>query len=64
MAGWGDSVACLGDSVTILGTSRHSGRPYRILPVLGAAVCQGLTLVHFSAQHKRILWDRGVLRGG
>ena len=24
---------------------------------------QGLTLVHFSAQLKRILWDRGALRG-
>jgi len=23
---------------------------------------QGLTLVHFSAQHKRILWDRGEFR--
>ena len=24
---------------------------------------QGLTLVHFSAQRKRILWDRGAIRG-
>jgi len=24
---------------------------------------QGLTLVHFSAQLKRILWDRGAFRG-
>jgi len=24
-----------------------------------AADRQGLTLVHFSAQHKRFLWDRG-----
>ena len=24
---------------------------------------QGLTLVHFSAQLKRILWDRGASRG-
>jgi len=23
------------------------------------ALCQGLTLVHFSAQHKRFVWDRG-----
>ena len=28
-----------------------------------AAAGQGLTLVHFSAQLKRILWDRGALRG-
>jgi hypothetical protein len=26
----------------------------------GAAHHQGLTLVHFSAQHKRFLWDKGV----
>jgi hypothetical protein len=24
---------------------------------------QGLTLVHFSAQLKRILWDKGAFRG-
>jgi len=23
---------------------------------------QGLTLVHFSAQHKRIVWDRGCIQ--
>jgi hypothetical protein len=28
-----------------------------------AATTQGLTLVHFSAQLKRILWDRGAFRG-
>ena len=28
-----------------------------------AAGLQGLTLVHFSAQHKRFLWDRGVFTG-
>jgi len=27
------------------------------------ACAQGLTLVHFSAQLKRILWDRGATRG-
>ena len=26
----------------------------------GAAHHQGLTPVHFSAQHKRFLWDKGV----
>jgi hypothetical protein len=30
--------------------------------LLGTAA-QGLTLVHFSAQLKRILWDMGRLRG-
>jgi len=25
---------------------------------------QGLTLVHFSAQHKRFLWERGWILGG
>ena len=29
----------------------------------GSASMQGLTLVHFSAQLKRILWDRGAIRG-
>jgi sulfate adenylyltransferase subunit 1 (EFTu-like GTPase family) len=24
---------------------------------------QGLTLVHFSAQHQRFLWDRGCIQG-
>ena len=28
-----------------------------------AARGQGITLVHFSAQLKRILWDRGACRG-
>ena len=28
------------------------------------AVEQGLTLVHFSAQLERFLWDRGTLRVG
>jgi len=27
------------------------------------ALRQGLTLVHFSAQRKRILWDRGCIKG-
>jgi hypothetical protein len=27
------------------------------------ATCQGLTLVHFSAQRERFLWDRGACRG-
>jgi len=33
---------------------------------MGAAikrVWQGLTLVHFSAQRERFLWDRGAFRG-
>jgi len=28
-----------------------------------SAAHQGLTLVHFLAQRKRILWDRGAIRG-
>jgi hypothetical protein len=24
---------------------------------------QGITLVHFSAQRKRFLWDRGCIKG-
>jgi len=24
---------------------------------------QGLTLVHFSAQHERFMWDRGYIAG-
>ena len=34
-----------------------------MLPALAVSVVQGLTLVHFSAQLKRILWDRGAFRG-
>jgi hypothetical protein len=30
---------------------------------LRAAAIQGLTLVHFSAQLKRWLWDRGCMQG-
>jgi len=29
----------------------------------GAPMDQGLTLVHFSAQRKLILWDRGYIWG-
>ena len=29
----------------------------------GGAHHQGLTLVHFSAQRKRFLWDRGCISG-
>jgi hypothetical protein len=31
-------------------------------PPAGAAI-QGLTIVHFLAQHKRFLWDRGCIKG-
>ena len=31
--------------------------------LLAAAVQQGLTLVHFPAQRKRFLWDRGWNQG-
>ena len=35
-----------------------------ILPSRGTLTCgQGLTLVHFLAQHKRFMWDRGSSRG-
>jgi len=34
-----------------------------INPVLVAFVGQGLTPVHFSAQRKRFLWDRGCIPG-
>ena len=30
---------------------------------LSNAEYQGLTIVHFSAQHKRFLWDRGCGQG-
>jgi len=33
------------------------------LHVLVARIRQGLILVHFSAQLKRFLWDRGCLQG-
>jgi len=29
----------------------------------GGCLLHGLTLVHFSAQFKRILWHRGAFRG-
>jgi hypothetical protein len=33
-----------------------------VLPVLAFLVCgMGLTLVHFSAQRKRFLWDKGCI---
>jgi hypothetical protein len=37
-----------------LAVVQHEGEP---------AAHQGLTLVHFSAQLERILWDRGAIRG-
>jgi len=30
---------------------------------MAATVLQGLKLVHFSAQRKRFLWDRGCIQG-
>jgi len=36
-----------------------SVRPLRIPAAARAPVSQGLTLVHFSAQLERFLWDRG-----
>ena len=30
---------------------------------MAAAASQGLTLVHFSVQRKRFLWDRGCVQG-
>ena len=32
-------------------------------PLELASSVQGLTLVHFSAQRKRFLWDRGCMKG-
>ena len=41
------------------GGGRAGHPPARALQGRG----QGLTFVHFSAQRKRFLWDRGVFRG-
>jgi len=38
-------------------------RPYKEEKPRKPTVSQGLTLVHFSAQLERFVWDRG-LRGG
>jgi len=42
--------------VAAVQSSAYSSTPMWRLP---AAAEQGLTLVHFSAQRKRFLWDRG-----
>ena len=48
----------------MLGTSATEGAAVRGLGAMGeTAGHQGLTLVHFSAQLKHILWDRGACRG-
>jgi hypothetical protein len=48
--------SCLGED----GRGEH-GREQQV--GAGAARRQGRTLVHCSAQLKRILWDRGAMRG-
>jgi len=49
------------------GTGRRAGRAGRAGWSAGRARSrggrQGLTLVHFSAQRKRCLWDRGCILG-
>jgi len=43
-------------------SSVHSGGQYSGCPLL-AASSQGLTLVHFLSQRKRLLWNRGCIQG-
>jgi len=38
-------------------------RPPPVRMTVARACSQGLTLVHFSAQRKRFLWDRGYILG-
>ena len=46
---------------------RVLGRAYQRAGMCGeaweACLQQGLTLVHFSAQRKRYLWDKGCIEG-
>jgi len=47
-----------------MGSCLFSCRSYTCtLPSLVTAAKQGLTLLHFSAQLKRFLWDRGCIQG-
>jgi hypothetical protein len=41
----------------------RAGAGLRDVDADGLALVQGLTLVHFSAQLERILWDRGAIEG-
>jgi len=43
--------------VSVLDAEATDGTPSAVL----AGVRQGLTLVHFSAQRKRLLWERGCI---
>ena len=56
------STRCLSRSFSFLARFHPVAR-FRLLPPFQSSWIQGLTLVHFSAQLKRILWDRGALRG-
>ena len=47
------------DECKPLPSSRNQSTPLSSV----SAVRQGLTLVHFSAQRERFLWDRGCAQG-
>ena len=42
-------------------SKREGGIVEHVLQGQAGAARQGLTLVHFSAQRKRFLWDRGCI---
>jgi hypothetical protein len=52
------TTACAGT-----GTLSTGSRPPSPWPLSTATSRQGLSLVHFSSQRKRFLWDRGCIRG-
>jgi len=44
-------------------TMRVHGAAEKPMSGTPSASAQGLTLLHFSAQRKRFLWDRGCIQG-
>jgi len=54
------------DRVNLHRPTQYTKMPLLKLHVIGtrATARQGLTLVHFSAQRKRCLWDKGCFREG
>jgi len=61
VGGRGGAGMAVGVEVGGLGVGVGAGRRWRQEAGMGRR--QGLTLVHFSAQQKRFLWDRGCVTG-
>ena len=55
------AAACTSGKDPTRWSLRHSSST--AVPLPASASEQGLTLVHFSAQRKRFMWDRGCMYG-